>query len=234
MISSKRKVWVPFVCITSDLNTPPSIQMPAARRQVEDNANNTKEITLAKEYYHPHHEEEKGEETRNHSFTSHGNLPASRLQNLFQTFFGELFWEFVCERGNSQSLLFPFGSRATSKASRLTQKSDDNKKLVKRQIYYKTRKLAAGSGQCDEGQSCFAIFHFLGNICEYDCFRLNLWKHTNYSFYDCLFTECPRTQINVMAYCHIVINSSGTYQMHSNNANIFCMFLPLHTCRFSN
>ena len=45
------------------------------------------EITLAKEYYHPHHKEEKGEETRNHSFTSHGNLPASRLQNLFQTFF---------------------------------------------------------------------------------------------------------------------------------------------------
>ena len=88
MISSKRKVWVPFVCITSDLNTPPSIQMPAARRYVEDNANNTKEI---KKYNHPHHEEENGEETRNHSFTSHGNLPASRLQNLFQTFFGKLF-----------------------------------------------------------------------------------------------------------------------------------------------
>ena len=95
-----------------------------------------------------------------------------------------------------------FASSGNLPASRLTQKSDDNKKLVKRQIYYKTRKLAAGSGQCDEGQSCFAIFHFLGNICEYDCFRLNLWKHTNYSFYDCLFTECPRTQITVMAYCH--------------------------------
>ena len=104
MISSKRNVLVPFVCITSDLNTPPSIQMPAARRS---KIMPTTQITLAKEYYHPHHEEEKGEETSNHSFTSHGNLPASRLQNLFQTFFGELFWEFVCERGNSQSLLFP-------------------------------------------------------------------------------------------------------------------------------
>ena len=92
MISSKRKVWVPFVCITSDLNTPPSIQMPAARRYVEDNANNTKEITLAnKKYNHPHHEEENGEETRNHSFTSYANPPAFRLRKILRPFCSDFF-----------------------------------------------------------------------------------------------------------------------------------------------
>ena len=159
MISSKRKVWVPFVCITSDLNIPPSIQMPAARRS---KIMPTTQITLAKEYYHPHHEEEKGEETSNHSFTSHGNLPASRLQNLFQTFFGELFWEFVCERGNSQSLLFPLWQPGN-----LQSFQTDPKKWWQQKVGQTTNILQN------------TIFHFLGNICGYDCFGLNLWKHTN-------------------------------------------------------